>query len=222
VAPGTRVSIPAPMSRAVVDAAIVFPEHPRVVVHADGAVLARVDRSFHVRSDCLRALLPDGAAAIHSTVLRRRGRGLVADEPLGGHATPFATLEGKGRLVLGAPPPYTAFVAPLDGEPLYVREDRLLGFDGSVASETGRLAVSDADQVVLVALAGTGFVVLSVRGPLAALEITADRPVLIRSDRLIGWLGRLLARPVPREEAPAGLFGLVALSGTGTVLSDGC
>jgi len=209
------------MSRAVRDAALVFPEFPRVVLHEGGTVLARLDRAFHVRADCIRALLPEGDGALRSSFLRRHGRGLVADEPLGGLSSPFSTLDGKGRVVLGAPATLTPFVAPLDGEPLYVREERLLGFDGSVAHETGRLMLSESEHAVLVQLSGAGFVVLGVKGPLTTLEVAAERPVQLRGERLVGWVGRILGRPLPRSEAPAGMSGLVALSGTGAALVDG-
>lgn len=220
-APGTRVSLPPRLWRLAVESALVFPERPRVAVHADGAVLVRIERAFNARSDCLRALVPERPGALKSSVLRRRGRSVLSDEPLGGIAGLFATLEGAGRLVLGAPESLMPFVTTIDGEPLYVREARLIGFDGSVEHEAGRLPLGEGEYSGLVHLSGTGFIVIATRGRISGLEVSSDRPVQVRADRLIGWAGRLLAHPVALDEAPAQVRGLVSLSGAGTVLFDG-
>lgn len=219
-APATRVSLPASMSQSIQSAALVFPEDPRVVLHEGGSVLARIDRSFHLRADCVRALLPEGAGALRSSALPRPGRGLAGDDGFVGLFSPFSTIEGRGRLVLGVPPTFMPFLAPLDGEALYVREDRLVGFDGSIAHHLGRLSVAENESAGLMQLSGAGFVVLAIRGPLTALEVLPERPVQLRADRLVGWVGRLLGHSVPRSEAPGGVNGLVALSGTGAVLFD--
>jgi hypothetical protein len=220
-APGTRVSLPVSMGRAIHDRALVFPEHPRVVLHESGVVLCRVQGSFHVRGDHLRAVLPEGSTALRSTPFPRPGRNPGTEEPFSAFASRLSTLEGKGRLVLGAPASFIPFVAPLDGEPLYVREERLLGFEGSLAHQEGRLNLSESEPAVLVQLTGLGFVVLAVRNCLATLEVLPERPVQVAGDRLVGWVGRVLARPLARSEAPGGSSGLVTLSGTGSILLDG-
>ena len=154
-------------------------------------------------------------------MLRRRGRSILSDEPLGSITGLFATIEGSGRLVLGAPETLSSMVTTIDGEPFYVREARLIGFDGSVEHEAGRLPLGEGEYSGLVHLSGAGFVVFAVRGRISGLEVSSDRPVQVRSDRLIGWAGRLLAHPVAQDEAPAQIRGLVSLSGAGTVLFDG-
>jgi Flp pilus assembly protein TadD/uncharacterized protein (AIM24 family) len=230
LAPGTRVSIPAPLDRVAREATLVFPDRPRVVVHESGNVLVRIERAFHVRSDCMRALLPDSPGALTNGVLRRKGRtGLIggAEDPLGGSTTPFVTLEGEGRLILGAPERFGAWVSTLDGEPFYTREERLLGFDGSLQHSSGRMSLasarSGAEGVVaaLIQLTGSGFVALAVRGTIHGIDVSASRPIEVRAGQIVAWVGRLIPRAVPREEAPAGLLDLVALSGTGVVLVDG-
>jgi len=220
-APGTRVSLPPRIWRLAVESALVFPERPRVAVHADGAVLVRIDKSFNARSDCLRALLAERPGALRSTVLRRRGRSVLSDEPLGSITGYFATIEGEGRLVLGAPESLFALVTMIDGEPLYVREARLLGFDGLIDHEAGRLPLGEGDYAGLVHLSGSGFVVMATRGRVSGLDVSSDRPAQIRADRLIGWAGRLLAHPVASDEAPAQIRGLISVSGAGTVFFDG-
>lgn len=220
-APGTRVSLPPRLWRLAVETSLVFPERPRVAVHVDGAVLVRIDKAFNTRSDCLRAMIPERPGALRSSVLRRRGRSVLSDEPLGGITGLFATVEGAGKLVLGAPESLTPMVTMIDGEPFYVREARLIGFDGSIEHEAGRLPLGEGEYAGLVHLSGTGFIVLAMRGRVSGLEVSSDRPVVVRAERLIGWAGRLLAHPVPPDEAPAQVRGLVSLSGAGTVLFDG-
>ncbi len=220
-APGTRVSVPVPFTRALRDATLVFPESPRLVLHEDGIVLARVERSFHARADCVRAIRPDAPRALTTKTPRRRSRGLPADEPLGGVSTPFVTLEGDGRLVLGVPHAFSAFLSELDGEPLYAREDRVLGFDGALEYECGRLALPDGDHSAMLQLVGSGFVVLATRGPVHGMGVSSDRPVEVRAARLIGWVGRLLSRPETPADERGPLRGLLMLSGSGTVLVDG-
>jgi hypothetical protein len=215
------VSLPPRLWRLAVEAALVFPERPRVAVHADGAVLVRIEKSFNARSDCLRAMAPDRPGALRSAVLRRRGRSVLSDEPLGSITGLFATIEGFGKLVLGAPEPLVPLVTTIDGEPLYVREARLLGFDGSVEHEAGRLPLGEGEYAGVVHLAGSGYVVIATRGRVSGLEVASDRPVQVRHDRLIGWAGRLLAHPVAADEAPAQIRGLISLSGAGTVFFDG-
>ena len=225
-----RVSIPAPLARVAREPTLIFPDRPRVVVHESGNVLVRIDRAFHVRSDCLRALLPESPGALSNGILRRKRRsGAIggADDPLGGTATPFVTLAGEGRLIVGAPERFGAWVSTLDGEPFYTREDRLLGFDASLQHSSGRMSLSDASDAPdgsftgLVQLTGSGFVALGIRGTIHGLEVSASRPIQVRAGQIVAWVGRLIPRPVPREESPAGLLDLVALSGTGVVLVDG-
>jgi uncharacterized protein (AIM24 family)/thioredoxin-like negative regulator of GroEL len=220
-APGTRVSIPVPLSQAAREATIVFPDSPRVAIHEASAVLVRIDRAFQARSHAVRAILPDSAWAIATKVLRRRGRSSITDEPLGGVSSPFSTIEGEGRIVLSVPEPYFPFIATLDGEPLYAREERLFGFDGSIEYELGRLSLPAGDYAGVVNLIGTGFIVLGARGKVQGIEISADRPVHVRPAHLIGWVGRLLARPAGSDAERAPMRELVTLSGNGTVLLDG-
>jgi hypothetical protein len=220
-APGTRVSVPVSLARAAREATFVFPETPRVVLHDDGVVLTRIERAFHARADCIRAVLPDRGATIARRLVRRRHRGLLTEEPLGGLTSPFVTLEGEGRLVLGVPHLLSAFITSMDEDPLYAREERLLGFDASVEYECGRLELPDGDHAGLVQLSGLGTVVLSIRGPVHGIEVFPDRPAEVRAARLIGWIGRILARPADAGAEVSPLRGLMALSGNGVALFDG-
>ncbi len=219
-APGTRMSIPVPLGQMARDATLVFPESPRVAIHEGSAVLVRIDKAFQARSHAVRAILPDSSWSIATKVLRRRGRSSVTDEPLGGITSPFSTIEGEGRIVLNVPEPLRPFIATLDGEPLYAREERLFGFDATIDYELGRLSLPAGDYAGVVSLSGSGFIVLGTRGRVQGIEISADRPAHVRPAQLIGWIGRLLARPAGSDAERAPMRELVTLTGNGTVLLD--
>jgi uncharacterized protein (AIM24 family) len=214
------MSIPVSLGRLARDATLVFPESPRVAIHEGSAVLVRIDKAFQARSHAVRAILPDASWAVTTKVLRRRGRSSITDEPLGGITSPFSTIEGEGRIVLNVPEPQLPFIATLDGEPLYAREERLFGFDASIDYELGRLALPAGDYAGVVSLTGSGFIVLGTRGKVQGIEISADRPAHVRPAQLIGWIGRLLARPAGADAERAPMRELVTLSGNGTVLLD--
>jgi uncharacterized protein (AIM24 family) len=214
------MSIPVPLSQVARDATLVFPESPRVVIHEGAAVLVRIDKAFQARSHAVRVILPGSSWAVTTKVLRRRGRSSITDEPLGGITSPFSTIEGEGRLVLHVPEPLRPFIATLEGEPLYAREERLFGFDASIDYELGRLALPGGDYAGIVNLTGSGFVVLGTRGKVQGIEISSDRPAHVRPAQLIGWIGRLLARPAGTDAERAPMRELVTLTGNGTVLLD--
>jgi hypothetical protein len=217
-APGA-LSPPLSVSELAQQSLLVFSEQPNVVTHADGLVMVHVDDSFVVRVAQLRALLPRGRPFASSEV-RRRARGREQGEPLGGPATPLVLLEGNGELVIGAPPDLDAIAVTLSGEFMYVREDRLLGFESTVRHENGRLATGDDDTVPMVQLSGHGSLVFAGRKPVRALEVSSDRPLALRARSVLGWTGRLLPQPLPAGQAPGSTHGLVAFNGDGAVFVD--
>lgn len=217
VAPATQVIIPPTATRLARTLELVFPEDPRVATHAEGVVLVRVDRVFRARSDCLYAVLPDGAP-FETVKLKRRTRGASLDESLGGPMTPFVELRGRGRLVVGAADAGRAFAIELDGDPIFVREQSLAGFDADVSYENGRLSLGEGEHVPLVQLTGAGTVVIVAPERIATVAVSSRQPAFISKDRILGWVGRLLPRSAQPAEAPGTRSSLVALSGEGTVL----
>jgi uncharacterized protein (AIM24 family) len=165
----------------------------------------------------LRAWSYDGGPFRRENVQRQSRHGSL-DEPLGGHAHPLIRVEGSGSILLDAPAGRHVVVLELDDDPVYVREDALAGFEPSVTFLNGKLPVSVHEQVPLVQLSGVGSVVLLVPERLVGMGADGSHPVAVRSDRVLGWVGRLFPRVVTAEEGPGDGSSMVSFSGEGTVL----
>ncbi|WP_437593059.1 tetratricopeptide repeat protein [Sorangium sp. So ce1000] len=198
---------------------LVFPRDASVMRHATGVVLVQSAKGFVARLDALRTMSVHSGTATH--VLKRQARGRIFDEPLGGPSTPFVEIGGRCELVLGAPEGRRLHPVTLGEEPIYLREDVLIGFDLPIGYENGRLPAGDGEAVAMVQLRGRGHMVLSVPERAAALEITPSRPTSTRATAVLGWMGRLLPRTLPAAEAPGGMQGFVTFGGEGMVLVDG-
>jgi len=183
--------------------------------------LVRIEVGFALRNDAVRAVQPD-AANFARTPLRRRMRGRVTDEPFGGPAAPWSLLEGAGVAALAAGDGRTVAALELGGEFVFLREARLLGFDSSARYENGRLPAPPQEPapIVIVQLSGRGIVLVESERPLRALLVTAERRVLVRSESVAGWTGRMLAQPLTAEESPTHGHGFVSFAGEGAVLLD--
>ncbi|HEY6558964.1 MAG TPA: tetratricopeptide repeat protein [Polyangiaceae bacterium] len=198
---------------------LVFPEQPGVRVGVDGLALVRVSQGFIARVDALRVLLPEGANYRFAGVSRRT-RGRELDEPLGGLSGPLIRVEGTGALVLGASKQRSLVAATLNDEFMYVREYQLVGFEASLRHENGRFSAPAGDHVPMVQLAGRGSVLVETRGMVRALEVRAERPVVVKSDQVLGWTGRLLPNTLSANEAPGGMPHFIGFSGDGSVFLE--
>ena len=56
--------------------------------------------------------------------------------------------------------------------------------------------------------------------PLRALLVTPERRVIVRSESVAGWTGRMLAQPLTADESPTHGHGFVSFAGDGAVLLD--
>jgi hypothetical protein len=226
------VAIPAPLGaargpltpEALVAASALAPHaSPAVSIEADGTALVTVAGSFAVRIDALRALAPE-ASAFKSSSLSRRSRGRDIPEPLGGVATPLVLLEGDGAIVVrqrSLRETDRRLVALwLDSEFLYTREEALVGFDGALRHESGRLPLGSGRQIPMIQLSGRGAVLIEPKTTLRSLGVRAERRVVVRGEDVLGWTGRLLPQPAGPEDAPASSAGFVAFSGDGALLLD--
>jgi uncharacterized protein (AIM24 family) len=97
-------------------------------------------------------------------------------------------LVGPGAAwVAGVPGKWQA--VSLEDDVLYVREDRVLAFDGGVSWEAGAIP---GDGLRMLQFRGRGCVVLRLDTPPAAVKVTEDGPALVARDRLLGWVGRVV------------------------------
>jgi hypothetical protein len=186
---------------------------------AEGLVFVPIRESFAVRGERVRAVSPEGDG-LTPLPLKRRVRGRETDEAFAGAGSSWVLLEGRGLLVLEASEQRELVLLRLAGEFVYVREARLVGFDGLVRYENGRLPAADPGPVPMVQLAGEGVVVFEARRALAALMVSGERALTVRAASVLGWTGRLLGQAVPAEQAPHLGSGFVAFSGDGAVLVD--
>jgi uncharacterized protein (AIM24 family) len=100
----------------------------------------------------------------------------------------------------------------------FVREEVLLGFDGELSFENGRLATGEGEFVAIVQLRGKGAVLLEAIGEILTLEVQGNRGLSVRREVILGWFGRLVPRALAPSEAPCGQRGLVSFAGEGRVL----
>lgn len=214
---GRRVILPEPITRIAREAELIFPENPKVAMHPDGSVLARVDTSFAVRPQWLGGLSYH-RAPFSTQPLRRRSANSVSNDPLGG-AAPIVSLVGSGRLIITPHRDTRLLLFAVDRDALYLRENHVVGFQPQVSYESGRLDPNATTEMVM-KLSGSGAVIAYSHGQLATLPVSAESPLCIRSGQVLGWIGRLLPRLIPPEEAPAGLTAMLGFSGHGSVLID--
>jgi tetratricopeptide (TPR) repeat protein len=191
-----------------------------------GFVLARLglgEAPRAPRGEALRLGVEDEAyvragAALASVGVRfepafRRMQGRRSAEPLAGTGAPFFRLVGPGEVwVAGAPGAWQA--VSLEDDILYVREDRVLAFDGGVSWEAGAVP---GDGLRMLQFRGRGCVVLRLDAPPVAIKVTEDRPALVTSASLLGWVGRLVTH---RQRMAAVSPFELACQGEGVVLFD--
>jgi Flp pilus assembly protein TadD/uncharacterized protein (AIM24 family) len=203
---------------------LVAPPDRVTTLHATGVVLVRVDhgQAFAGRLDALRVV----AGTTSTRVLHRRTRDAETHEVLGGIGSPLVHVEGVAELVLGPRPARELAILALDDDLAFVREDMLLGFELRLAYENGRVGLDpdggsarlSTEGVAVVQLRGTGALILELPGKLAGVPCPSGRPMFVRREWLVGWLGRLAPRALPASESPNGQRGLIGFAGEGTVL----
>ena len=161
------------------------------MVKAGAPVRLSVRDGAHVRADA--AIASVGASRGERAVRRVRGR--PSGEWLGSSLRPFFRLTGPGEVwVAGTSNRWAALT--LDEDILYVREDRVLAFDGAVSWEAGRIP---GDGLRMLQFRGRGLVVLQLGGLPAAVRISEDAPARVSRGALLGWVGRVVAHRLRRE-----------------------
>jgi uncharacterized protein (AIM24 family) len=174
----------------------------------DQALRLTVDDEVHLRGDAMLA-----GSSVHCEPAFRRTQGRRSAVPLGSGASAFFRVVGPGEVwVAGHAGRWQAL--SLDDDVLYVREDRVLAFDGSVSWEAGAIP---GEGLRMIQFRGRGCVVLQLDAPPAAVKVADERPVLISSERLLGWVGRLVAH---KQRAAAPTPFQLACQGDGVVLFE--
>ncbi|MBK8258226.1 MAG: tetratricopeptide repeat protein [Polyangiaceae bacterium] len=200
------------------NALLVYPRALPVALHPSGIVLVQAASGFAARLESVRSMTLHSPAG---EALRRRVRGRVIDESLGGSLAPIIDLPGKSEIIFSPQKDHDLSALTLDDDALYLREDALLGFEPGVSYENGRLPVGDGDAIAMVQLRGSGTLVAQLPATRHAVEVMEGHTLLVRAACVLAWFGRLLPRGIPPSEAPAGARGLAAFSGEGMVLLDG-
>jgi uncharacterized protein (AIM24 family) len=223
-------SVPPPAAQLTRDSIVSFPASGRLVLHPSGVALVRTAPAtgFAARLEALRA----SSNALSMKLLERHMKGKPTGESFGGVGSPLVLATGEGQLVLapragrklssftlGGPAAAVAEApAAGDDDMCFVREEVLLGFDGELTFENGRLATGEGEFVAVVQLRGKGAVLLEAIGEILTLEVQGNRGLSVRREVILGWFGRLVPRALAPSEAPCGQRGLVSFAGEGRVL----
>ena len=152
--------------------------------------------------------------------LERHAKGNPTGESFGGASSPLVHAMGEGPLVL-APRPgrnLRSFALGDADNMCFVREEILLGFDGSLLFENGKLATGEGESVAIVQLRGIGAVLVEAIGSILTLQVQSSRGLSVRRDAVLGWFGRLVPRALSPSEAPCGQHGLISFAGDGRIL----
>jgi tetratricopeptide (TPR) repeat protein len=150
-----------------------------------GALRLAIADEAHARADAI--LAGSGTLKWEPGVRRAQGRG--STEPMGGEGgAAFFRLSGGGEIwIAGATNRWLPL--RLADDVLYVREDRVLAFEGSLTWEAG--AVPNTGLRML-QFRGRGTVALELPTDAIAIKVTDEKPTLLSAARLYGWVGRLV------------------------------
>ena len=150
-----------------------------------GAFRLGIADEAHVRADAI--LAGSGTLAWEPGVRRAQGR--VSSEPMGREGgAPFFRLSGGGEIwIAGATDRWLPL--RLADDVLYVREDRVLAFEGSLTWEAGGVPNTG---LRMLQFRGSGTVALELPSDAIAIKVTDEKPTLISAARLYGWVGRLV------------------------------
>jgi len=177
-----------------------------LAVTVKGEVRCRLDGLFATR----------GKLALEGEVKRFRGR--PTEKPFGEGAWRMHRASGEGTLLVRAPGRKFT-VLDLGSEAAYFREEVLFGFEDALSFENGRVPSSVNVDLNLVHLRGSGTFLLATGGNPVAVDVTADAPLRLPLDALVGWVGGLTPKvSLLTEDDPASAA--VELTGEGRVLAD--
>ncbi|HEY8923431.1 MAG TPA: AIM24 family protein, partial [Polyangia bacterium] len=142
----------------------------------------------YVRADAAVA----SAGVVRWEEANRRVHGRPTGERLGRPEAPFFRVRGRSGELFVAAPPGTGRLIPLqlEDDVLYVREDAVLAFEGTVSWEYGHIPRA---TVGMLQFRGRGLVAVCVRGEPGSVKVSPERPVQAAARNLLGWVGQVVA-----------------------------
>jgi hypothetical protein len=183
------------------DSAAGFAQERLVSGRSDGDVVAlRSSGEAHARQATIMATVGDLAMP----AARRRFRGRVSDQELTG----FVVCQGAGEIWLSCGDGLIALT--LEDDLLYLREDRVAAWSGELTWEAGSLPGGPP----LLQFRGSGRVVMQ-GGRLdqvVSLRVGEGDLVSVPAARLLGWLGRVVARATDQVAVACEGEGVLLLS----------
>ena len=130
-------------------------------------------------------------------VARRRVRGRLTEDGLdtdevehppgrdGRDRMRFFRVTGEGEVLLAAPLGRLVSLR-LQDDILYLREDCVLAFEGTLSWEYGDVP---RGGVTMLQFRGQGWVAMRVEREPEAMQVTRDRPLAVSAPHLLGWVG---------------------------------
>ncbi|MDB4961068.1 MAG: hypothetical protein JWP01_1067 [Myxococcales bacterium] len=180
----------------------------------NGALIIRVTDRVMTRLDGIHVTGGD----LSYELAMRRSRGHQTDDPFDYGGTPLHTVSGDGYLI-AVPGKSTFHAVSLDDDILYLREDLVFAFEGSLRWESGNVP-GMRGMLPVVQFRGDGSLVVRVARPLVRVKLPAQGVVYVDADRLAGWIGRVIPRAVvPPSGGPMGQM-CVECTGEGIVLME--
>lgn len=179
------------------------------ITRSGNDLLVRVEKGFAVRLDRVCAF-GGNLPLVECVPLKRHARGRSDDLPLGSSARPVI-VNGATWFVMRPIHDRMLRMLELDNDIACLREELLVGLDTSLSYENGRLPVGEGESSGVVRLRGTGSAIADF--PVDHHSVPVEASVMVRHESILGWVGRLVPRPVSDE--------FVAFSGEGAVWVGG-
>ena len=176
-----------------------------------GQLVARIEQRLWSRNDGV--VLIGGALDFEPATRRIRGQQTAERfAPLG---RDVMVVTGQGYFVVDPGDGHFTAVA-LDDDILYLREDLVYAFEGTLRWENGNVP-GTRGQFAVVQFRGDGAVALHGR-PLMRIKLSASAPCTVPVAMLAGWIGRVVPRAV--NVADGGPVTMVECSGEGVILLE--
>ncbi len=181
---------------------------------ATGALVVRVTERVFAR---LEGVHVTGGDLMYEAATRR-SRGHQTEEPFDYGGVPLRSITGAGFLI--ASPGESVFAAvALDDDILYLREDLVFAFEGTLRWENGNVP-GLRGKLPVVQFRGDGALVVRSARPLLRVKLAPQGVIYVDAERIAGWIGRVIPRAVvPARGGPMGAM-CIECTGEGIVLVE--